>query len=74
MRYFLGQREVDVTETQPELSEGMVLVLKAVFVDDGSELSDKELVDIEEQYQEELFQSAYEDACNAAHEASEGDR
>lgn len=65
MKYYLDAREVEVIETDFEPGEGCYIVA-ACFVDDGTDLTDKQCYELQDKYQSELYQNAYEDAvCTA---------
>lgn len=73
MKYFLNDRQVEISET--ETDDGNVMVIEAYFLDGEMDLlTEKEMTQLEEDYQDSLAQEAYEHACNAAHEYYEGDR
>lgn len=72
MTYSLNNRKVEITETDMEVGEG-ARVLSATYVDTGAELTEDECITLEEIYQEELYQSAYEDMCCNAYESSRYD-
>lgn len=66
MTYKLNNREVEITETDHD--DGIVMVLGAVFLDDGAELTEAECLELEEIYADELAQDHYEDQCAAAYD------
>lgn len=66
-------RKVEIEEIEIDIGEG-AWVHSAAYIDNNTELTDDELDELSSIYQEEIYESAYSDAVNAAHERMEGDR
>lgn len=66
-RYDLNNREVEIGDKHFEPGEG-VSIIHAVYVDNGQDLSDQDLYDLENKYQSELYENAYADAASNAYD------
>jgi hypothetical protein len=73
MRVKYKDRDVEIDDIEIEIGEG-AWVVSAGFIDTDTDLTDLELDELSEIYQEEIYESAYSNAVNAAHERMEGDR
>ena len=60
-------REVEITDTEFEAGEGCY-VIDAVYVDNGERVDEATLEYIQEAYQSELYQDAYEHQASAAYD------
>jgi hypothetical protein len=68
MKYELNGREVSVIETDLEVGEGCY-VLAAHYEDTGEMLTEEECLQVEENYQSDLYQNAYEHKASAAYDS-----
>lgn len=71
MKYYLNNREVELDLI---MEEETMYAMSAAFVDDGTELTQDELDQIQTDYEAELQQAHYERCLMAAEDFYEGDR
>lgn len=71
MKYSLNKREV---ELELEMEEETMYAMSGTFTDNGAELTQDELDQIQEDYAAELEQEHYERCLSAAEAYYEGDR
>lgn len=68
MKLTYKNRPIEVTETEFELGEGL-LVMSANFTDGAmEELTEKECLEVENEFQAELYHEAYVDMASAAYD------
>lgn len=68
--YKLNGREVEITDKEIEVGEG-VWIVDAYFTDTDVDLTDEELRELEDVYQVELYEDAYADMACRAHDSME---
>lgn len=74
MKLILNDRSVDITDFKFELGEGFS-VISANYLDEaGEDLSDRECQDLEQKYQSELYQEAYENMASEAYDRAKDRR
>jgi hypothetical protein len=71
-QYELNSQEVEITET--ELNDGIATIIEAYYVESEAGLTEEELIELEDLYQDDLTQRAYERLVDAAHDMMDMDR
>jgi hypothetical protein len=71
-QYELNGQEVEISET--EYNDGMATVIEANYVESELALTEEELDELQDLYQEELAQRAYETLVDRAHDATDYER
>ncbi len=72
MKYELNNQEVEVNEV--DYADNMAIVVEAYYIDSEIALTEDELLVLEDKYQEELAQDAYEHMVDAAHDSMDTER
>lgn len=70
--YELNNQEVEIMET--EYADGLAMVIEAYYVESEMALSEDELLELEDLYQDELAQRAYESLVDRAHDMMDMER
>lgn len=71
MNYELNDKPVEITDTM--IVDGMAIVIEAFYID-GDALTEAEMIELEDKYQEELAQDAYERSIDSAHDSMDLER
>jgi hypothetical protein len=64
--YTLNGCEVEVVET--DYADGLAMVIEAYYLDSEIALTEDELLELEDKYQDELAQRGYENMVDKAHD------
>ncbi len=61
---YYDQQGREIVDMEFEIDDGSAMLMSAVYMDDGSQVPEEQLLFIEEKYPERL-EEAYQDACES---------